>query len=122
MAVVGREEFAVPPPWVVMALGALVFVTVVVSGIDYVLIYGDRALNAARTRRRGARRPTGSHEATRRSASGCAADAVFDSFWPGQNAEILAALRAPSTAPALAVGRAGHRQDPSAAGGVCRSG
>lgn len=50
MAVVGREEFSVPPAWMVVALGALVFVTVVVSGIDYVLIYGDRALNAARTR------------------------------------------------------------------------
>jgi cardiolipin synthase len=50
MAVVGREEFSVPPAWMVVALGALVFVTVVVSGIDYVLIYGVRALNAARTR------------------------------------------------------------------------
>jgi cardiolipin synthase len=50
MAVVGREEFSVPPTWMVVALGALVFVTVVVSGIDYVLIYGVRALNAARTR------------------------------------------------------------------------
>jgi cardiolipin synthase (CMP-forming) len=47
MAVVGREEFSVPPPWMVMLLGALVFVTVVVSGIDYVLIYGRRALDLA---------------------------------------------------------------------------
>jgi cardiolipin synthase len=50
MAVVGREEFAVPPGWVVMLLGSLVFVTVAVSGIDYVLIYGRRALTVAKPR------------------------------------------------------------------------
>jgi cardiolipin synthase (CMP-forming) len=50
MAVVGREEFAVPPAWAVMLLGSLVFVTVAVSGIDYVLIYGRRALNASKPR------------------------------------------------------------------------
>ncbi len=43
MAVVGREEFSVPPAWVVTLGGALVFVTVAISGIDYVLIYGRRA-------------------------------------------------------------------------------
>jgi cardiolipin synthase (CMP-forming) len=47
MAVVGREEFAVPPPWVITVSGALVFVTVAISGIDYVLIYGRRALSRA---------------------------------------------------------------------------
>jgi cardiolipin synthase len=60
MAVVGREEFAVPPAWVVTVLGALVFATVMVSGIDYVLIYGRRALGLARPRagaRAGDRRP-----------------------------------------------------------------
>jgi len=60
MAVVGREEFSVPPAWVVVVLGALVFVTVVVSGIDYVLIYSRRALSLARPRgtaRAGDRRP-----------------------------------------------------------------
>jgi cardiolipin synthase len=60
MAVVGREEFSVPPMWMVTWLGALVFVTVVVSGIDYVLIYGRRALSLARPRaaaRAGDRRP-----------------------------------------------------------------
>jgi len=64
MALVGREEFSVPPAWVVVVLGALVFVTVVVSGIDYVLIYGRRALSLARPRgmaraatRAGDRRP-----------------------------------------------------------------
>ena len=60
MAVVGREEFAVPPGWVVMLLGSLVFVTVVVSGIDYVLIYGGRALKVAKPRdtARAGDRPT----------------------------------------------------------------
>src|ERR1700722_11720616 len=67
MAVVGREQFAVPPAWGVMVLGALVFATVVIIGIDYVLIYGRRALAlagprtdlraAARTASRGGDRP-----------------------------------------------------------------
>jgi cardiolipin synthase len=50
LAVVGREEFAAPSAWVVQLLGALVFGTVVVSGIDYVLIYGRRAWGLARPR------------------------------------------------------------------------
>jgi cardiolipin synthase len=50
LAVVGREEFALPPAWTVMVLGALVFVTVSVSGLDYVLIYGRRALGLAKPR------------------------------------------------------------------------
>lgn len=60
LAVVGRAQFSQPPAWVVMLLGALVFVTVVVSGIDYVLIYGRRVLGLARPRaaaRAGDRRP-----------------------------------------------------------------
>jgi len=60
LAVVGREEFSFPPPWVVMVLGALVFVTVTISGIDYILIYGRRALSLATPRaaaRAGDRRP-----------------------------------------------------------------
>jgi cardiolipin synthase (CMP-forming) len=44
LAVVAREAFAVPAQWVVVLLGALTFVTVMISGIDYVLIYGRRAL------------------------------------------------------------------------------
>jgi cardiolipin synthase len=48
MGVVGRAEFSIPPAPVVMWLGALVFVTVTVSGIDYVLIYGRRALGLRR--------------------------------------------------------------------------
>ena len=35
------------------------------------------------------------------------ADAVFDSFWPGPNGEIVAALRAPSAAPLWLWGAAG---------------
>ncbi len=50
MAVVGREQFALPPAWMVTLLGALVFVTVMVSGLDYVLIYGRRAFSLARPR------------------------------------------------------------------------
>jgi cardiolipin synthase len=50
LAVVGRAEFAVPHAWVVLWLGALVFATVVVSGIDYVLVYGRRAARAAAAR------------------------------------------------------------------------
>jgi cardiolipin synthase len=60
LAVVGREGFSVPPQWVLILLGALVFVTVVISGIDYVLIYGRRALSIASPRaaaRAGDRRP-----------------------------------------------------------------
>lgn len=60
LAVVGREELSVPPAWLAMSLGALVFVTVVVSGIDYILIYGRRALSLARlgaAARAGDRRP-----------------------------------------------------------------
>jgi cardiolipin synthase len=50
LAVVGRAEFSLPPAWLVTLLGALVFVTVTVSGIDYVLIYGRRALGLRRPR------------------------------------------------------------------------
>jgi cardiolipin synthase (CMP-forming) len=48
MAVIGKEEFSLPPGGVVLVLGALVFVTTVVSGIDYVLIYGRRAWSRTR--------------------------------------------------------------------------
>lgn len=50
LAVVGRAEFAVPRSWVVLWLGASVFATVVVSGIDYVMVYGRRAASAAAAR------------------------------------------------------------------------
>ncbi|HEX4240995.1 MAG TPA: CDP-alcohol phosphatidyltransferase family protein [Steroidobacteraceae bacterium] len=51
MAVFGREAFAIPPDWVVTALGALVLVTVGVSAIDYFLVWGPRLLEGLRLRR-----------------------------------------------------------------------
>ena len=53
LSVIGREQFFVPPPWLVLALGALTFVTTVISGMDYVLTYGQAALNEARSRNAG---------------------------------------------------------------------
>lgn len=46
LAVVSQAQFPVLPVWVTMWLGALVFATVAVSGIDYVLVYGRRAAAA----------------------------------------------------------------------------
>jgi len=48
-AVIVRERFAVLPAWLIVALGALVFLTVIISGIDYVLTYGRRALRPMQT-------------------------------------------------------------------------
>jgi cardiolipin synthase len=50
LAVVCREAGSLPPAWLVMWLGAVVFVTVAISGIDYVLIYGRQAMNLAGSR------------------------------------------------------------------------
>ena len=50
MAVVGKEELSIPPAWAVTVLGAMVFVTVMVSGMDYVMIYGRRAMSLAKPR------------------------------------------------------------------------
>ena len=47
LAVVAHAEFSIPPAWVVLWVGAVVFATVSVSGIDYVLVYGRRAARAA---------------------------------------------------------------------------
>jgi cardiolipin synthase len=46
LAVVSRAKFSLPPEWAITWLGALVFVTVIVSGIDYILVYGRRAAAA----------------------------------------------------------------------------
>ena len=51
LCVIGREQFAVPPAWALLALGASTFVTTVVSGMDYVLRYGESALREANARR-----------------------------------------------------------------------
>jgi cardiolipin synthase len=52
--VVAAVAYHTPADWVVAALGALAFVSTVVSGIDYVLIYSRRATQAVRARRAGA--------------------------------------------------------------------
>jgi cardiolipin synthase (CMP-forming) len=46
VAVLSRAKFSIPAGWLVTWLGALVFATVAVSGIDYVLVYGKRAAAA----------------------------------------------------------------------------
>jgi cardiolipin synthase (CMP-forming) len=46
LMVVSRAKFSLPPAWVITWLGAMVFATVAVSGIDYVLVYGRRAAAA----------------------------------------------------------------------------
>ena len=51
LAVIGRLEFDFPHAWVIVLLGALMFVTVVISGIDYVLRYGGEAIAEAKGRR-----------------------------------------------------------------------
>jgi cardiolipin synthase len=45
----GAQQFAWPHVWTLW-LGAVVFVTVVVSGIDYVLVYGRQAIEQAKSR------------------------------------------------------------------------
>jgi cardiolipin synthase len=52
LSVIGREQFFVPP-WLVLALGALAFVTIVISGLDYVLRYGQAAVHEANSRNSG---------------------------------------------------------------------
>jgi cardiolipin synthase len=49
--VVARLQFPVLPAWPATLLGALVLVTVVVSGMDYVLTYSMRAQAEARAKR-----------------------------------------------------------------------
>jgi len=51
---VSSAGFAWPPEPVIATLGALVFITTTVSGIDYVLIYSRRAAAVTRTRAAGA--------------------------------------------------------------------
>lgn len=51
LAVIGARGYSLPPMAVVTGLGAAVFVTTVVSGIDYVSRYWRRALAVSRARR-----------------------------------------------------------------------
>jgi cardiolipin synthase len=66
VVVVGGPQFSWPPTWETF-LGALVFVTVAVSGLDYVLVYSRLAAECARSRHRivrtGGRPPRGSKPA-----------------------------------------------------------
>jgi cardiolipin synthase (CMP-forming) len=54
IAVVWRAAFPQFAEWVATALGALVLVTTVVSGVDYVLTYIRKAVAVSRARRRAA--------------------------------------------------------------------
>jgi cardiolipin synthase len=54
LLIMGEQQFLWPHV-LALPLGALVFVTVVVSGIDYVLVYGRQAVEGARSRQRSAR-------------------------------------------------------------------
>jgi cardiolipin synthase len=53
-SVVARQKFSLPPAWVVTLLGALVLLTVVISGLDYVITFAERALSISRARRAAA--------------------------------------------------------------------
>jgi cardiolipin synthase (CMP-forming) len=51
LCVIARQQFSEPDAWAIVTLGALTFLTTVVSGIDYVLRYGQAALEESRSRR-----------------------------------------------------------------------
>lgn len=61
LAVIGARQFGFPPAWAITGLGALVLVTVVISGLDYVLTFGRLAYDA----RRRPRAPVGAGERRR---------------------------------------------------------
>jgi cardiolipin synthase len=50
LAIVSRLQFGRPPAELVLILGAALYTTVVISGIDYVLVYGRMAAEAFRAR------------------------------------------------------------------------
>ena len=54
LLIVGSYAIDRPPELVITVLGALVFVTTVVSGLDYVITYAQKALAASRERRASA--------------------------------------------------------------------
>ncbi len=51
IAVVWRAAFPDFPEWLIIVLGALVLVTTIVSGVDYVLTYVRKAVAVSRARR-----------------------------------------------------------------------
>jgi cardiolipin synthase len=54
IAVVGQAAYPVVAEWPITALGALVFVTTVVSGVDYTATYVRKAIAVSRARRAAA--------------------------------------------------------------------
>jgi len=54
IAVVGRAAYPAVPEWPIIALGALVLVTSVVSGVDYIVTYVRKAIAVSRARRAAA--------------------------------------------------------------------
>ncbi|MGH8136411.1 MAG: CDP-alcohol phosphatidyltransferase family protein, partial [Steroidobacteraceae bacterium] len=53
IAVVGRAASPAVPEWLIVGLGAFVFVTTVVSGVDYIVTYVRKAIAVSRARRAG---------------------------------------------------------------------
>ena len=51
IAVVGRAAYPAVPQWLIVSLGGLVFVTTVVSGVDYIATYVRKATTVSRARR-----------------------------------------------------------------------
>jgi cardiolipin synthase len=47
-SVIAERRFAVPPAWLVTALGAGVLLTIVISGLDYVLTFAQRGMQIRR--------------------------------------------------------------------------
>lgn len=54
VAVIGQAGYPLVPQWIVLALGAAVFVTTVISGVDYTAIYVRKAVAVSRARRAAA--------------------------------------------------------------------
>jgi cardiolipin synthase len=54
LLIVGSHAISRPPELAITVLGALVFVTTIVSGLDYVITYARKAMEAHRERRRSA--------------------------------------------------------------------
>jgi cardiolipin synthase len=46
--VIAERRFSVPPTWLLTALGAFVLLTVVISGLDYVLSFAQRGAQIRR--------------------------------------------------------------------------
>lgn len=51
LCIIAQQQFSLAPDWILIMLGSLTFVTTVISGIDYVLRYGDAALKESKAHR-----------------------------------------------------------------------